>query len=503
MNAVSGRSSSYWLARFVILRWLGFVYLVAFVSLANQLLPLLGSQGLLPVGLYLDRITPGGGRLAGFLQAPSLFWLDASDGFLLGACWLGVALSGVVLLGYANAVILTALWFLYMSFVHVGQTWFSFGWEIQLLETGVLGIFLCPLIDGRPFPRTPPPRAVFWLLRWLAFRIMLGAGLIKLRGDPCWQEFTCLLSYYETQPVPHPLSWYFHALPPWILKLGVAFNHFVELVVPWFAFGPRRARHAAGALLVAFQLALIAGGNLSFLNWLTILPALACFDDSLWRRVLPGRWVAASQRAAATHRPSRWHSGAATALVAVVAVLSIGPVANLLSSRQVMNSSFDRLHLVNTYGAFGSIGRHRDEVVLQGTSDAVITEASIWKEYEWKCKPGDPMRRPCLITPYHYRLDWLIWFAAMTSYANHPWVVHLGWKLLHNDPGALSLLETNPFPDEPPRYVRAELYRYEFTSPNDDSGAWWKRRRLRGYLPPISADNAELHRFLRRHRWIE
>ena len=386
--AMSGERPSYWLARFVILRWLGFVYFVAFFSMANQLLPLLGSRGLLPVGLNLERI-------------------------------------------------------------------------------------------------------------------MLGAGLIKLRGDPCWQELTCLLTHYETQPVPHPLSWYFHALPPWILKLGVAFNHFAELVVPWFAFGPRRARHAAGALLVLFQLTLIASGNLSFLNWLTILPALACFDDSLWRRVLPGRLVVASQRAAANARPSRWHTGAVAALVAVVAVLSIGPVANLLSSRQVMNTSFGRLHLVNTYGAFGSVGQHRDEIILQGTSDAVIADDTVWKEYEWKCKPGDPMRRPCLITPYHYRLDWLIWFAAMTSYADHPWVVHLGWKLLHGDPGALSLLATNPFPDAPPRFVRAELYRYEFTSPDDDSDAWWKRWRLRGYLPPISADNAELQRFLRRYGWIE
>ena len=240
------------------LRGVGFLYFVAFFSLAHQLLPLLGSDGLLPAVLHLEKSEPPDGALAGFWSSPGLFWWSASDGFLLGACWLGVALSLVVLLGYANAVLLSALWFLYMSFVHVGQIWFSFGWEFQLLETGFLAIFLCPLLEGRPFPRTPPPQAVFWLLRWLAFRIMIGAGLIKLRGDACWRDLTCLLFHYETQPVPHPLSWVLHAMPESMHKFGVAFNHFAELIVPWFAFGPRRIRHVAGAILVVFQLTLIA-----------------------------------------------------------------------------------------------------------------------------------------------------------------------------------------------------------------------------------------------------
>jgi hypothetical protein len=194
---------------------------------------------------------------------------------------------------------------------------------------------------------------------------------------------------------------------------------------------------------------------------------------------------------------------AVAALSVTVVVLSANPTANLFSSRQIMNTSFDRLHLVNTYGAFGSVGRHRDELILEGTPDEMITEETVWSEYEWKCKPGDPRRRPCFVTPYHYRLDWLIWFAAMSNYERHPWVIHLVWKLLHNDPGALSLLADNPFPEKPPRFVRIELYRYEFTDWGDDSDAWWKRRRIREYLAPLSADNERFREYLEAHGWVD
>jgi hypothetical protein len=485
-----------------VLRGLGLVYTVAFVSLLEQLLPLLGAGGLTPVAPWLERLAPALGarsRLEAFLGHPTLFWLDASDATLVATCALGAALAAVVLCGFANAPILAALWLLYLSFVQVGQLWYGFGWEMQLLETGFLAIFLCPLLDPRPFPRSPPPRIVVWLLRWLCFRVFLGAGLIKLRGDACWRDFTCLFSHYETQPVPGPLSWYFHHLPPLVHRLGVAMNHLAELVAPWLLLGPRRLRHAAAGLMALFQGILILSGNLSFLNWLTLVAVLACFDDALLARVLPARLVAAAARARAAARPPSRAAGATwLGLLALVAVLSLDPIANLLSSRQVMNTSFDRLHLVNTYGAFGSVGRHRDEIVIEGTSDARISDATEWREYEWKCKPGDPRRRPCLVTPYHYRLDWLIWFAAMSTPDRHPWVVTLVAKLLQNDPGALGLLAGNPFPEAPPRFVRAELYRYEFTDPGDPGGAWWRRRRLRLWLRPLALEELRLRERLTR-----
>jgi len=495
--------SPYWLTRFVLLRLLGFVYGVAFLCLAKQLLPLLGQDGLTPVTLFLHRLEAHfGSRRAAFLEFPSLFWLDASDGFMLTMAWLGAALSLVVLAGFANALLLATLWALYLSFVHIGQDWYGYGWEIQLLETGFLAVFLCPLLDPRPFPRRPPPAAVLWLYRWLIFRVMLGAGLIKLRGDSCWRHLTCLYYHYETQPLPNPLSRWFHFKPHWFQKGGVLFNYLAELGAPWFAFWPRAARHVAGGVLLAFQVSLILSGNLSFLNWLTIVPILACFDDSLLRHMLPGSLVARAERAAAEARPSRAQPVAVSALVVLVAVLSVDPVRNLLSSRQMMNTSFNRLELVNTYGAFGSVGRLRPEIVFEGTSDETITAETRWREYEFKCKPGDVMRRPCVIAPYQERIDWQIWFAAMSTPERYPWTLHLVWKLLHDDRGALSLLATDPFPDAPPRHIRARLYRYEFAPPGDPTGAWWKRTLVGEWLPPLSADDPRLRRFLAEHGWL-
>ena len=283
---------TYWLTRFMILRLLGIIYAVAFLVLINQILPLIGSHGLLPVGIYLKHIGDAlGSPGAGFMRLPSIFWLGHSDATLLTLAWLGFVLSCVVAAGFANAPLLTVLWLLYMSFVHVGQEWYGYGWEIQLLETGFLAIFLCPLIDMRPFPRRAPPMPVIGLFRWLIFRIMLGAGLIKIRGDEIWRNGTALYYHFETQPLPGPLSRWFHFLPRAVLKTGVWFNFLAELIAPWFAFWPRLARHIAGSVMVLLQVILILSGNLSFLNWLTIVPALACFDDGFWSRLLPHQLV--------------------------------------------------------------------------------------------------------------------------------------------------------------------------------------------------------------------
>jgi hypothetical protein len=215
-----------WLTRFVVLRLLGLVYLMAFLTLVNQGPALLGPRGLLPVNGYLDVVAGAlGSRAAGFRALPSVFWLGASDAALRAVGVAGALLATAVLLGYANAIVLAVLCALQLSITSVGQTFYGFGWEIQLVETRFLCIFLCPLYDGRPFPRRPPPPVVVWLLRWLAVRIMLGAGLIKLRGDGCGRDLTCLDFHFETQPIPNPISPFFHFLPPWAHRVGVAFNH--------------------------------------------------------------------------------------------------------------------------------------------------------------------------------------------------------------------------------------------------------------------------------------
>jgi hypothetical protein len=500
LRARLGPPQSYFLTRFVLLRLLGVVYLVAFAVLVVQGRALIGHDGLLPADAFLARVGErAGSGWAAFWRLPTLLWIDASDATFAAVGWIGVAVSLAVVAGFANAVMLFVLWALYLSVSHAGQLFYGYGWELQLSETGFLAMFLVPLVDARPFPRRPPPAIAVWLFRWLIFRLMLGAGLIKLRGDPCWRALTCLDFHYETQPIPNPLSRLFHFAPTWTHRAGVLFNHLAELVAPWLGLGPRRLRHVAGVILVAFQLLLIASGNLSFLNWLTIVPALACFDDTFWRRILPRRLCAAAARAEAEARPSRAGTWAAAALAALVGVLSIPVVANLLSGEQHMNESFNRFDLVNTYGAFGSVGKERYEIVLEGTDAGAPERDARWREYEWKCKPGDPARRPCWISPYHLRLDWQVWFAAMGTPEDAPWMIHLVWKLLHNDPGALGLLDGNPFPDGPPRFIRARLYRYRMAPAG--SGVWWTRADAGEWLPPVSVDDPGLTLFLRAYGW--
>src|SRR5262245_16645947 len=317
-------AASYELTRFVFFRLLGLVYTVAFAIVVLQWRPLLGSHGLLPAASFLDAVRAAWGPGAAW-RLPSLFWLNASDLALAIGAWLGLLLSLLVLCGLANVPMLLTLWALYLSFVHVGQTFYGYGWEILLLETGFLAVFLAPLWRPGPLPKASPASpVVIVLLRWLTFRLMLGAGLIKLRGDPCWRDLTCLLYHYETQPNPNPLSWYFHQAPAWFHRFEVAFNHLVELVAPWFVFGPRRPRLAAGALFVVFQVVLILSGNLSFLNWLTIAVAVCCFDDGALMRVAPASargWLA--PQLAAAGQPTKGRRIAVYALAAVVAVLSV------------------------------------------------------------------------------------------------------------------------------------------------------------------------------------
>jgi lipase maturation factor len=464
--------SGYWYSRFLFERALALMYLVAFLAAANQFVPLLGEHGLTPVEPFV-RVVP-------FRASPSLFYLAPHDTAFRAAAWTGVAISCLLLVGHAlfrgwaaSAAAWGVLWVLYLSFVNIGQTFYSFGWETLLLETGFLAIFA----GGNA---TTPNAVVIWLWRWVLFRVMFGAGLIKLRGDSCWHDLTCLDYYFETQPMPNPLSWYFHWMPSTVHHAGVVFNHFVELVVPFGYFGPQPIAAIAGAITIVFQFVLIMSGNLSWLNWMTMVLAISTLPDA-WLSWLP---IAPPplQPAGDIERAIVW------IWAGIVGLLSIAPVLNILSPQQLMNSSFEPLHLVNTYGAFGSITRTRNEIVIEGTADDPPTSASVWREYEFKGKPGDPARRPPQVAPYHMRLDWLMWFAAMSSPAEHDWFPALLEKLLQGDAATLGLLRTNPFPDHPPAYVRAQYYEYHFTTPEEHrrSGRWWQRRLLGTYYPPVS-----------------
>ncbi|HZA82321.1 MAG TPA: lipase maturation factor family protein [Actinomycetes bacterium] len=464
------------MSRLLLQRGLAAIYLVAFLVTANQFRPLLGERGLQPAPRFLAAVP--------FARAPSLFHLHYSDRFLTLVAWVGVALAGVALLGlpeqgpaWVSMAVWLAMWALYLSIVNVGQTFYGFGWETLLLEAGFLAVFLGPA-------GTAPPTLVLWLYRWLLFRVELGAGLIKLRGDRCWRDLTCLDYHHETQPLPGPLSWYFHHLPRPLHRVEVLANHAAQLAVPFGLFAPQPVARVAGLVIIATQAWLLVSGNFSWLNLITIVLATAALDDTLLRAVLP---VDPPGRLA---DPAGWQQAAVAALVLLVAVLSVRPARNLVGRRQLMNASFDPLRLVNTYGAFGAITRVRREVVLEGTGDPAPGPDSVWREYRFKAKPGDPRRRPPQVAPYHLRLDWLLWFAAMSPPSAHPWMARLVTRLLEGDRATLKLLGPNPFPDHPPRLVRARLYRYRFTTPAERrrTGAWWARDPVGEYLPPLRLD---------------
>lgn len=464
---------NYWLTRLVLQRGLAFAYLIAFIAVIHQFKPLLGEGGLLPVPEFIKQVP--------FSESPSIFfWFPTDFAFdLLG--WVGVVFSLFALSGFSekfgnlvSAATWGTLWVIYLSFVNVGQTFYAFGWETLLLEAGFLAIFLGA-------EKTVPSLVVILLFNWLLFRVMFGAGLIKIRGDSCWRDLTCLQYHYETQPMPNPLSWYFHWLPVWIQKTGVLFNHFTELVVPFAYFAPSQISGFAGLITIFFHSWLFASGNFSFLGLLTMVLALSTFSDSWLKRVVR---IRPPELAPGT----RLYLSATLALTVLVAALSIYPIRNMVSEIQLMNASFEPLHLVNTYGAFGTITRPRYEVIVEGTDEPVLTEVTRWREYEFIGKPGDVSRTPPQIAPYHLRLDWLMWFAAFSSPRQHPWFISFLEKLLEGDKEVLGLLRYNPFPNGPPTFVRALLYEYHFTTPEErsKSGAVWSRKLIGLYFPPVS-----------------
>lgn len=468
----------YWLARLVIERGLGVIYAVAFLVALRQFVPLLGERGLLPV--------PDLVRSVSFRASPSLFHFRYSDRLLRACARTGLVLSAAVVLGIPDGLpiplemaVWILLWALYLSIVNVGQTFYSFGWETLLLEAGFLAIFLGPAW-------TAPTLPTIYLVRWLLFRVEFGAGLIKMRGDACWRDLTCLYYHHETQPMPNPLSWYFQHLPKRLHRVEVLGNHAAQLVVPWLLFAPQPIASVAGLVIVGTQSWLILSGNFAWLNVITIVLAFSAFDTAALGGVLPIGPPPLELPIA--------YAVAVLAATGLVLALSYRPAKNLVSPRQLMNSSFDPLHLVNTYGAFGSVTKRRYEVILEGTADPAPGPGTIWREYEFKAKPGDVRRRPPQYAPYHLRLDWLMWFAAFSSPAHHEWFVPLMIRLLQNDRATLGLLGPNPFPIQAPRAVRAQLYRYRFTTPAErrETGAWWHRTLVREYAPAIGFRETQL-----------
>ncbi len=480
----------------VFVRALGLVYLVAFLSLRVQLLGLYGSSGILPIADYLAGIAERFGPERWWLL-PTVLWLEASDATLLRLCDAGIVLGLAVTAGLAPGPCLLALWALYLSFVSAGRVFLSFQWDTLLLEAGLLALFVAP---WSPRPRlatsAEPSRLGVWLVRWLLFRLMFASGVVKLLHDdptmPTWHDLTALAYHYETQCLPPWTAWYAHHLPLWWHRLSCALMFVIELAVPFLIFGPRVARLTAAIVLIGFQLLIVVTGNYTFFNWLTIVLALLLCDDRALAALLPAR----SARPGDAPRVDigRLRRLVTTPIMLLLLGASILVFARQMAGRDAVPASaqpllrrIEPLRSVNGYGLFARMTTVRNEIVIEGSDDGTT-----WLPYELPWKPGDVMRRPTFVAPHQPRLDWQMWFAALTPYRANPdqWFARLLGRVLEGEPEVLALFASNPFPAGPPRHVRAVVWEYQFSDPGDDSGAWWRREWRGPYGPTLSRSRA-------------
>jgi hypothetical protein len=466
-------ATEYELARQVLERGIAATYLVAFLSTIGQFRVLLGENGLQPAPTFIRRM---GGRIS-----PTLFRRRYSDRLLLTVAGVGALVAASLVAGlvqlapsWATMAAFVLVWLLYLSIVDIGQTFYAFGWESLLLESGFAAAFLGSNEQA-------PPIVMIVFVRWLVFRLEFGAGMIKLRGDRSWRDLTALYYHHETQPMPGPLSWFFHHLPPWFHRVEVLGNHFAQLIVPFFLFAPQPVASVAAAIVILTQLWLVASGNFAWLNVLTIVLAFSAVSDPVAHAVIP------TMPAHTDHVVTPiWFFVVICTVGLLLLGLSWQPLRNLFSRRQLMNASFNRWHLVNAYGAFGSVTKERYEVVIEAT-DSTDRVTAVWREYEFKGKPGDPHHWPRQVAPYHLRLDWLMWFLALGS-RGEDWFYPLLQKLLEADPATLRMLRSAPFGSERPAMVRASLYLYRFSSWQElrRDHVWWVRERVAELVRPVT-----------------
>jgi hypothetical protein len=467
-------AGNYEIARQVLQRGIAACFLVAFISAVNQFPALLGERGLLPAPRFLSRVP--------FRASPSLFHWRYSDRLLIGISWAGTVLAATLVIGlpqlgppWLPMIAFLLLWAAYLSIVNVGQTFYSFGWESLLLEAGFIVAFLGS-------NEVAPPWTVIAFVRWLVFRLEFGAGMIKMRGGREWRDLTALHYHHETQPMPNPVSSFAHRLPGWFHRCEVMGSHFAQLVVPFFLFAPQPVASVAALIIILTQLWLVFTGNFAWLNWITIVLAFAAVDDNAFRLLLPAVEVGGP-----TPEPPLWFVLVVLAVTVFLLVLSIRPLLNLVSHNQLMNASFNRYHLVNAYGAFGTVTKERYEIIVEGSASDAPTDDSEWQPYEFKGKPGNPRRMPGQFAPYHLRLDWLMWFLALGA-RDVRWFQVFLIRLLEGDRRTLKLLRHNPFPDDPPTWVRARVFLYRFASGKHRraTGEWWVRTEVGALVTPVS-----------------
>ena len=464
--------SSYVISQGLFIKLLAVNYLCAFVSLLVQIKGLYGVQGISPVSDLLNRCKRIYKEKA-FTLLPTLFWVKSSDRTLLSAAWIGIAFSVLCLMGFYPSLFLLGMWLIYYSFYNVGAPFLSFQWDILLLEVGGIGLLFAI--------QSPPPMLFVYLLWFVLFRFMFSSGYKKLVcGSQEWRNLTAMAYHYETQPLPTQLGYYAHQLPLWFSKASVMGIYFFEIVVPIFIFMPDEVRLVACLLLIFLQLLIAATGNYAFFNLLSITMCVP---------LVPDRFLTGLESIAA-FQPLIGENLVVYILISIAAgmllLVNILEFATLFAPVRMLNKildPFQRFCCALPYGLFIRMTSQRDEIIIEGSDDM-----ENWKEYEFRWKPGDPHQPPRLVAPHQPRLDWQMWFAALTSYHQAPWFEHFLHRLLEGSDDVIKLLKTNPFPDAPPKYIRAHLYRYRFTdlSTKRKTGAWWTRTYVRPYTPVLS-----------------
>jgi len=487
------QKKTFLLSRWLYLRGLGIVFFLAFASLGTQLDGLISSNGILPAAEFLDALSRRLGPER-FYLLPTLGWVNTEDWFLQFLCSSGVVASALVFFGILTVPALTVCWVLYLSFISISRDFLSFQWDILLLEAGFIGIFLSPLhVFPEPLRNAAPSKSVHFLAKWLLFRLMFLSGAVKLAsGDPVWHDLTALSFHYETQPLPQALSWYLHSWPAWFHSVTTAFVLFMELVVPFFILGPRALRLLAAKMLIFFQIVIFLTGNYGFFNILTVLLCFMLIDDAAWPQWLSPRNENSGKTAHAVKTPKgfSWPGMIVFPLAVYLFTLSLVPFCTSLGKAVswpgfILKSyeTVSPFHLANGYGLFAVMTTVRDEITVQGSRDGIR-----WENYEFRYKPGELKNPPHWVAPHQPRLDWQLWFAALQPVGEQPWFTSFCYRLLTGSDSVERLLAANPFAGRPPKFVRALIYRYKFTTPSERAatGNYWKSSDERVYLPPVS-----------------
>ncbi len=469
--------SGFALGRRLFAQAFGAIFAIAFASLGGQVRGLIGAQGINPAVGFLKAVGQAGDGAV--WQVPTFFWFGASDGALVAVCWLGFATSLVMASGIAPGAMSLFCWALYLSLCSVGSPFLNFQWDALLLEAALLAAVALPWRLRPDWSReTLILRVGRWLLWWLIFRLNFESGVVKLTwGDKTWLEMRALDFHFETECLPHAVAWYANQMPAWFSRVNCVLMFAIELVVPFFILGPGRIRHIAALAMMSLQAVIIATGNFAFFNWLTIVLCLPLLSDDFF----PERWRRPVSKAPAREPEWRWIVATSIGLFGFIVTLPGVFGALRLKVGDGIEQALGPLRSFNSYGLFRVMTTERPEIIVEGSRDGVN-----WEAYDFRWKPGNPYRRPQLCAPHQPRLDWQMWFAALGDVRSNPWFVNFLVRLLQGSPDVLALLEKNPFPGDPPRYVRAVLYDYHFTRWSDHTSAWWKRSQKGLYCPPIS-----------------